>query len=176
MEVGVSASHSRRERSAEVTFSILPFVETSDSDFVCRDLEGRRKAQASRQVLLADYETITRQWSATVDDDPLILMKRELAALRLRSQYFLLDQFIRGRGVFTRNGNIVGNVSPSHSRAGKVAKLISILQQGLVFFEYPGEDGGEDEWEVLGEATCRERCLQDIRKLSFKIGEFELGL
>lgn len=105
-------------------------------------------------------------------------MKRELATLRLRAQYFVLDQFVRGRGVYTRNGNIVGNVSRflrSLARENR-NRLIIFFSQGLVLFEYPGEDRDDSEWEILGAASCRERCLQDIREVSFKIGEFELGL
>ena len=66
---------------------------------------ARQRAQAERDALIVDYVKITRQWCKS--DDLLIEKKRELAALKLRAQYFTLDPFIRGRGVrstLLRNG------------------------------------------------------------------------
>lgn len=65
----------------------------------------------------------------------------------MRAQYFILDPFIRGRGAYHRNGNIVGN--------------------GLVTFEYPSEPGErvESEWEVAGYEGCREAALVEIELL-----------
>ena len=94
----------------------------------------QQRAQAERDALILEYVKITRQWCNS--DDLLIEKKRELAALKLRAQYFTLDPYIRGRGAYHRTGGIAGN--------------------GLVFFEYPGL-APEGEFEVLGYATCRVR-------------------
>lgn len=54
------------------------------------------------------------------------------------------DPYIRGRGAYHRNGNIIGN--------------------GLVSFNYP-KKGAEGEWETTGYETSRETCLQRAETL-----------
>lgn len=65
------------------------------------DNAGRERAQAERDALVADYMKITREWMHS--DDPLVAKKRQLAALKMRAQYFTLDPYIRGRGAYHRS-------------------------------------------------------------------------
>ncbi|GAA5948075.1 hypothetical protein JCM3765_007099 [Sporobolomyces pararoseus] len=104
-----------------------------------KDAEGKKKAIADRQKLIDEYASITREWSKS--DDPKIAKKREIVVDRMRAQYHELDPYVRGRGAYHRNGNIVGN--------------------GLVVWNYPAGNGekGEGEWEVRGYETSREECL-----------------
>ncbi|KAM0750381.1 CRAL/TRIO domain-containing protein [Meredithblackwellia eburnea MCA 4105] len=114
-----------------------------------KDKEGRRAAQKDRDALLAAYEKATRDWIKAAPGDAKADKKRKLAVLEMRAQYFVLDPFIRGRGAYHRNGNIVGN--------------------GLVVFEYPNGSGDklESEWDVRGYDMSREYMLAqaaDMRK------------
>ncbi|GAA5893636.1 Csr1p [Sporobolomyces salmoneus] len=104
-----------------------------------KDVEGKKKAIAERNKLIDEYVAVTREWSKS--DDPKIAKKREIVVDRMRAQYHELDPFVRGRGAYHRNGNIVGN--------------------GLVVWNYPAGNGekGEGEWEVRGYETSREECL-----------------
>ena len=97
-----------------------------------RDAEGVRAAQRDRDQLIAKYEEATRNWIKASAGDVTAEKKRRLAMLELRSQYHVLDPYIRGRGAYHRHGNILGN--------------------GLIYFEYPNAPGAETEgeWEVRG--------------------------
>ncbi|GAA6054266.1 hypothetical protein JCM3770_005151 [Rhodotorula araucariae] len=110
-----------------------------------QDLEGRKKHQAARDALIAEYVAITREWCAS--SDPVLAKRRELCVSKMRAQYHELDPYIRGRGAYHRNGNIVGN--------------------GLVVWNYPSasEEKTEGEWEVRGYETCREECLLRAKQL-----------
>ncbi|GAA6028486.1 hypothetical protein NBRC10512_003226 [Rhodotorula toruloides] len=114
-----------------------------------QDREGRQATQAARNALIEEYVEVTRQWIKT--DDPAVTKKRRMIVDKMRAQYHELDPFIRGRGAYHRNGNIVGN--------------------GLVVFTYPSssDEKSEGEWEVRGYETCRESCL-----LRAKVTEEEL--
>lgn len=68
---------------------------------------------------------VTREWVGS--DDPILDQRRELAALRLRAQYWLLDPFVRGRGCYHRHGNVSGDPRA----AGKQDWLVELTR---VFF------------------------------------------
>ncbi|GAA5831757.1 hypothetical protein JCM5353_006625 [Sporobolomyces roseus] len=114
-----------------------------------KDPEGKKKAIADRNKLIDEYVAVTREWSKSNDKN--VEKKREIVVDRMRAQYHELDPFVRGRGAYHRNGNIVGN--------------------GLVVWNYPAGNGekGEGEWEVRGYETSREECL-----LRAKLRESEL--
>ncbi|KAI5480798.1 CRAL/TRIO domain protein [Pseudohyphozyma bogoriensis] len=109
-----------------------------------KDVEGRRAAEAERDKRIAAYEAATRKWMVSKDASTEI--PRKLATLEMRAQYYKLDPFIRGRGAYHRNGNILGN--------------------GLVSFEYPtpGEKS-EGEWETSGYAHSMEACEAEAERL-----------
>lgn len=114
------------------------------------DTSGLEAAQRDRDRLTKAHVAATRKWVATdanSKEGRRAALKRRLATLEMRAQYFILDPFIRGRGAYHRNGNIVGN--------------------GLVTFEYPSEPGErvESEWEVAGYEGCREAALVEIELL-----------
>ncbi|GAA5874604.1 hypothetical protein JCM16303_002919 [Sporobolomyces ruberrimus] len=104
-----------------------------------KDPEGKKKVLSDRQKLIDEYVAVTREWSKSTD--PKVEKKREIVVDRMRAQYHELDPYVRGRGAYHRNGNIVGN--------------------GLVVWNYPAGNGekGEGEWEVRGYETSREECL-----------------
>lgn len=108
---------------------------------------------------------VTREWVAS--DDPIVQQRRELAILRLRAQYWLLDPYIRGRGVYHRHGNVSSLFRPSGQpfEANPACSLPKTLGNGLVTFEYPSNDNTEGEWETLGYTTCREELLLQIAAL-----------
>ncbi|ORY89291.1 CRAL-TRIO domain-containing protein [Leucosporidium creatinivorum] len=117
------------------------------------DTEGRKKALAARDAIIAEYLEITRQWINS--DDPLVEKKRQRVVNLMKAQYYELDPFIRGRGAYHRHGNIVGN--------------------GLVTFDYPTVAGerAEGEWECLGYSGCREQVLLNAEKLEKEIKELQ---
>jgi hypothetical protein len=63
--------------------------------------------------LIAELTAATREW--IVSDDPIATKKRELAILKFRAQYWLLDPYIRGRGAYHRNGNVSHALDTSKS-------------------------------------------------------------
>lgn len=123
-----------------------------------KDVEGRRAAQADRDNLIAAYTTATRAWvkASKGASEALAEKQRKAAMLDLRIQYLVLDPFVRGRGAYHRNGNIVGN--------------------GLVFWEYPNDEGEkkEGEWEIRGHAVCREAMLAEVAQLREEIAEMRV--
>ncbi|GJN90712.1 hypothetical protein Rhopal_003726-T1 [Rhodotorula paludigena] len=110
-----------------------------------QDGAGRKKHQKAREALISEYVGLTREWITS--DDENVAKRRELCVDRMRAQYHELDPFIRGRGAYHRNGNIVGN--------------------GLVVWNYPSpsEEKSEGEWEVRGYETCREECLLRAKQI-----------
>ncbi|SCV72275.1 BQ2448_4969 [Microbotryum intermedium] len=113
-----------------------------------QDKEGRKKLQAERDDLIAQYTELTRQWIKS--DDPNIAKQRRIIMLKMRAQYFVLDPYIRGRGAYHRHGNIVGN--------------------GLVTFDYPASSGeNEGEWETSGYETCKEQCQLEATQLEAEL-------
>jgi len=71
-------------------------------------------------------------------------LKREKVITQMRIGWFEIDRYVRGRGVYHRHGNIVGN--------------------GLVRFDY-----GEEEVEVLGYFKSKEKLEQDLKILEEEI-------
>ncbi|GAA5959310.1 hypothetical protein JCM21900_003925 [Sporobolomyces salmonicolor] len=116
-----------------------------------KDLEGKKNVLADRSKLIDEYIAVTREWAKS--SDPSIAKKRKAVVYRLRAQYYELDPFIRGRGAYHRNGNIVGN--------------------GIVVWNYPAASGekGEGEWEVRGYETCREECLLRAKQIDAELSE-----
>lgn len=86
----------------EVRLVRLPRRTMTDHCFIVQ------RVQAERDALVNDYVKITREWC--ISDSLLVEKKRDLVALKLRAQYYILDPYIRGRGAYHRNGNIVGDV------------------------------------------------------------------
>jgi len=93
-----------------------------------------KKLTAQREKLIQQYTDVTRKWAKSDGHDEALNLTRELLRNRLRVQSYALDPYARGRSVYHRHGNIVGN--------------------GLVSFEYPSSQG--PEWEVRGYDKCRE--------------------
>lgn len=117
-----------------------------------RDTETRTRLQSERDDLIARYTTATKEWAAgaqPIDPHSVTDLKRDYLAAKMRSQYFELDPYIRGRGAYHRNGNIIGN--------------------GLVFFGYPGIREPLGEWEVRGYETCREQSEVSAREIAREI-------
>lgn len=109
-----------------------------------------QKLEKERNDLIAEYEAVTREWMNTGKDAPRELVKkRKMLMHKMRAQYWELDPYIRGRSVYHRHGNIVGN--------------------GLVTFDYPA-NGSEGEWETIGYSTCREEHLMQADSIQRELG------
>ena len=91
-----------------------------------QDSATKKKLLKQREQLIATYESVTRKWAKSDGKDEALNLTRELCTWRLRVHAFEIDPYIRGRSVYHRHGNIVGN--------------------GLVSFEYPNKSK-PDEWE-----------------------------
>ncbi|KAG0145554.1 hypothetical protein CROQUDRAFT_658474 [Cronartium quercuum f. sp. fusiforme G11] len=148
------------------TWSYEP-VQPSENEKMS-DLIGKARELNQRKHLANVHMDITRQWCEDIKTDQASVISehekeneimapdmsekallRTLAMYHLRAQYFVLDPYIRGRSVYHRRGNVVGN--------------------GLITFQYPrvrDESGEEiDEWEVSGYQMSRESLLILIQNL-----------
>lgn len=110
------------------------------------DEAGKKAALDERESIISEHERLTRAW---IDSDDADLGKaRKAVDYQCRVQSFELDPYVRGRGIYHRKGNIVGN--------------------GLVTFHYPGLEP-EKEWEVTGHSKCKEQLEVEIRKLTSEL-------
>lgn len=58
---------------------------------------------------MQQFFEVTRKWCKTDGNDTTLNLTRELVRNRLRIQSFEIDPYVRGRSVYHRHGNIVGN-------------------------------------------------------------------
>ena len=81
-----------------------------------------KKLTAQREKLIQQYTDVTRKWAKSDGHDEALNLTRELLRNRLRVQSYgaswshgavltpaALDPYARGRSVYHRHGNIVGN-------------------------------------------------------------------
>jgi len=129
--------------SSDWQWNYLPIEEGENE--AQSDKEGLKRQQGRRDKFIEVYLDKTRKWIDS--NDPKAEKEREITMLEMRAHYFELDPYIRGRGAYHRNGNIVGN--------------------GLVCFEYPSGSGekAEAEWETQGYPMCREACLAKAERI-----------
>ncbi|KAM0791313.1 hypothetical protein ACM66B_005785 [Microbotryomycetes sp. NB124-2] len=120
-----------------------------------KDKAGRKAQQERRDALIEQYVEVTREWMKSEKPSEEVVKKRKMIVHKLQAQYWELDPYIRGRGCYHRNGNIVGN--------------------GLVSFEYPTDNGSEGEWEVIGYRTCREQHLLQADAIARELGIEDSG-
>ncbi|TDL16873.1 CRAL/TRIO domain-containing protein [Rickenella mellea] len=107
-----------------------------------KDEATKKELAAERNTLLAEFERVTRLWIAS--PDPNISKARRVLDNLLRIQSFALDPYVRGRGIYHRKGNIVGD--------------------GRVVFEYPGLADG-DAREMRGEDKAIGALEGEVRDL-----------
>ena len=69
----------------------------------------RSASPRSLAQLVEQFYAITRKWSKSDGRDTTLNLTRELVRNRLRIQSFEIDPYVRGRSVYHRHGNIVGN-------------------------------------------------------------------
>ena len=71
-----------------------------------KDTETRDRLLAARELLIREYEQATVQWIQNPEGDAAteIKAKRNALAAQLRTDYFVLDPYIRARSWYDRTG------------------------------------------------------------------------
>jgi hypothetical protein len=102
------------------------------------------------------------------DDDSYYITKaRQLVTLSLRNQYWELDRYCRGRSIYQRHGNAVGN---------GLVMVRFFFMCGFLFtyafyfifadkFVYPGALPPQDEWEIRGHEGSKEELERECGRL-----------
>ncbi|KAH8922726.1 CRAL/TRIO domain-containing protein [Atractiella rhizophila] len=116
------------------------------------DTAGREKRLKERERLLKVFERINQRWLESREGEQKYEKARWWCIYKMRVQWFDLERFIRGRTVYDRQGNLVGN--------------------GLSTFHYPNVGGEQEgEWEVRGWEQSKENLETKIKALERELNQ-----